>query len=136
MTLNDRVVEELIRRAKAASEKAHCPESNFRVGAAVLTEDGSIIEGCNVESEIYSLGLCAERNAISRMVVGGHRKLIAVAVSTPTAQPVTPCGGCLQVIHEFGPEATVICQGVEARIVKRMPELLPVSFDKEALDNA
>jgi cytidine deaminase len=82
-------------------------------GAAVLTADGSIAGGANVESASFGLTACAERNAIFRAVNDGARKIVAVAIYTPTPDPVTPCGACRQVIAEFGRDAVIrsICAG-------------------------
>src|SRR3954471_20685817 len=91
--------------ARAASEQAYCPYSNFRVGAAVLTEDGAVFSGCNIENASYGLTICAERTAVFHAAAKGHRAIVAVAVYTPTTFPTAPCGACRQVINEFGPDA-------------------------------
>jgi cytidine deaminase len=95
--------------AREASAFAYCPYSNFRVGAAVLTSDGEIIGGCNVENASYGLSICAERNAIFQAVARGHPQIKALVLYTPTATPVTPCGACRQVLAEFGADAAVVC---------------------------
>jgi len=95
--------------AKAASANAHCPYSRFPVGAAVLAFDGSIAAGCNVENASYGLTICAERNAIFSAIASGARAIVALALYTPTPQPVTPCGACRQVLAEFGQNALVRC---------------------------
>ena len=115
--------------AREASAFAYCPYSNFRVGAAVLTSDGNIIGGCNVENAYYGLSICAERNAIFHAVGTGHRQIRALLLHTPTAKPVTPCGACRQVLAEFGADAAVvcICDGAES-IVTNLKELLAMPF--------
>lgn len=124
-----KVLEELTKRAKRISEKAYSPYSKFRVGAVVLTDDGQMYEGCNVENASYGLTICAERNAIFHMVAQSKRKIIAIVIYTPTAKPAAPCGACRQVINEFGPEAFVmsVCDSPEF-LKKRLFELLPEAF--------
>jgi cytidine deaminase len=87
---------------------AYCPYSNFAVGAAVLTSDGSIYRGCNVENASYGLSMCAERTAIFAAVASGNVDLVAVAVVTNAAKPARPCGACRQVIAEFTREGNPI----------------------------
>jgi cytidine deaminase len=122
----------LEREAKAASERAYCPYSGFRVGCAVLTGGGEIASGCNVENASYGLTSCAERNAIFRAVGDGAASIVALVVYTPTAVPATPCGACRQVIAEFGPAARVrsICDGPDAPEYA-IGELLPAAFTLE-----
>ncbi|HEV2220070.1 MAG TPA: cytidine deaminase [Casimicrobiaceae bacterium] len=117
--------------ARRASANAHCPYSRFRVGAAVLTGDGEIAIGCNVENASYGLTVCAERNAVSRAVADGARSVDAIVVFTPTAEPVTPCGACLQVISEFGRNARIrcLCDG-PAILEFGVADLLPSAFSK------
>lgn len=99
---------ELIRRAILAKETSYSPYSQFRVGAAVLTDDDEIFSGCNVENASYGLAICAERNAIFQMVFAGKRKIKVVAVSTDEPTFVTPCGACRQVIAEFADSNTQV----------------------------
>ena len=115
--------------AKGASLRAYCPYSRFRVGCAVLTGDGAIANGCNVENASYGLTSCAERNAIFRAVGEGATSIVALVVYTPTPSPVTPCGACRQVIAEFGHDARVrtICDGPE-RLEFALQDLLPACF--------
>ena len=96
---------------RAAMANAYCRYSKFRVGAAVLTADGEIVAGCNVENASYGLTMCAERSAIFQAVAQGHRDLKAVVIVTPTRSPTPPCGACRQVINEFGPNAEVFLFG-------------------------
>lgn len=124
----------LIDAARAASHHAYAPYSGFPVGAAVLTESGVIVSGCNVENASYPLGSCAERNAIVRAVVGGMKRLHAVAIFTPTGEPVTPCGSCRQVIREFADDLPIYieCNGGH-RVVHTLTALLPHSFGPDDL---
>lgn len=125
---------ELIARAKAASEKAYCRYSDFRVGAALLTSSGQIYTGCNVENASYGLTICAERNAIFHMVAEGGSKIAAIVIYTPTGSPSAPCGACRQVINEFGPDAliTCFCDGPDV-LQHRLSELLPAAFGPSSL---
>ena len=121
--------DQLIDLAKSASEHAYCPYSKFRVGAAILTEDGETFAGCNVENASYGLTICAERNAAFQMVARGKSRIKVLVVYTPTKTPTAPCGACRQVINEFGPEALIlcVCDGKE-RIEERLGKLLPQAF--------
>ena len=115
--------------ARAASAHAYCPYSGFPVGAAVLASDGSIAGGCNVENASFGLTSCAERNAIFRAVADGATSIVALALYTPTPEPVTPCGACRQVIAEFGRDAQIrcICDGPGSADYV-IQELLPFAF--------
>ncbi len=123
------VLDQLREAARAASERAYCPYSNFRVGAAILTDSGTIIPGCNVENASYGLTICAERSAVFQMVAMGETSIRAVVIYTPTQAPTAPCGACRQVINEFGPSARIlsICDGPQ-EIATRMSDLLPEAF--------
>jgi len=120
---------DIAKRAKAISQKAYCPYSKFRVGAVVLTDDGRMFEGCNVENASYGLTICAERNAVFQMVAQDKRSIVAVCIYTPTPEPAAPCGACRQVINEFGPNAMIIsvCDGPDV-LQKKLSELLPEAF--------
>jgi cytidine deaminase len=92
----------LFEEAQQAAAYAYAPYSQFRVGAALLAEDGSIYRGCNVENRSFGLTLCAERSAVVQGVSRGRRTFIALAVATPdSVSPVGPCGACRQVLSEF-----------------------------------
>jgi hypothetical protein len=100
----------LFEQALEAAENAYAPYSHFRVGAALLLDDGTVVTGVNVENRSYGLTNCAERTAIFRAVAIGKRNFTAIAIATPDADyPVGPCGACRQVISEFmQPDAPVI----------------------------
>lgn len=91
----------MVRRALDAKGTSYSPYSRFRVGACILTEDGTLFSGCNVENASYGLAICAERNAVFQAAFAGKRKIIAVAVSSDEQGFLTPCGACRQVISEF-----------------------------------
>ncbi len=93
--------EELAAAALAARQAAYAPYSRFQVGAALLTRDGEIVPGCNVENASFGLCLCAERNAITTAVAAGQRSFSALAVATASSPPAPPCGLCLQFLAEF-----------------------------------
>ena len=132
--MDDATIVRLADTAKAASARAYCPYSRFRVGAAVLTEDGRISAGCNVENASFGLTICAERNAVFRAVADGGGRIVAVVVYTPTPTPTAPCGACRQVIHEFGPAAEVfgVCDGPEMTR-ESLARLLPHAFGPDDL---
>lgn len=114
--------------ARNASRHAYCPYSGFAVGAAVLTGEGRVFAGCNVENASFGLTLCAERNAIAQAVAAGARAIVAVAVYTPTSAPTAPCGACRQVIAEFGDaQVQSLCDG--AAVARwSAADLLPHAF--------
>jgi len=132
---DDRVLVVLRERAFAAMERAYAPYSNFRVGAALLSSDGSITEGCNVENAAYPAGICAERSAVSAAVTRGNRTFETLLIATEAEEPTPPCGMCRQVLEEFSPRLTVVSatrDGREARWT--LEELLPKAFTPHSLD--
>ena len=125
--------EKLIEMAKRARENAYAPYSNFKVGAALLTEDGEIFTGANVENASYGLSICAERVAVFKAVSEGKRKFKAIAVVTDTEKPTPPCGACRQVLAEFG-DIEVIMANLKGDVkVMKLSELLPEAFTPEDL---
>lgn len=126
--------QELIDAAKAVRENAYAPFSNFRVGAALETDDGEIIAGCNVESASYGLTVCAERVAIWKAISQGKRKIKHIAVVADTEELTPPCGVCRQIIWEFGGDIPVILANLKGKTeVVQMKELLPRAFDTKFL---
>ncbi len=128
-----RDLDRLVAAALEAREGAYAPYSGFRVGAAVLTEDGSIFTGANVENASYGLSVCAERHAVGAAVGHGHRSLVALAVVTGTTPPASPCGACRQVLVEFGPLAVILANPSGQRVVTTDRELLPMAFVPDVL---
>jgi cytidine deaminase len=123
--------ETLITAARKALQRAYAPYSNFHVGAAVLTAQGEVFTGCNVENASYGLTICAERSAIFTAVqatAGPKMAVRAVAVLNSSGVPCSPCGACRQVISEFGPDAIVIFQGQNGLEDRSISDLLPQSF--------
>jgi cytidine deaminase len=127
---------QLLARAREARRNAYVPYSRFPVGAALLTDDGQVFTGCNVENASYSLTNCAERVAIQKAVSEGHRRFRAIAVTGPEDDVAcAPCGSCRQVLHEFGPALLVVTPGVDpgAPAVTPLGALLPGAFGPEHL---
>lgn len=124
----------LIKKALEAQKKAYVPYSNFKVGAALLTEDGELYTGCNIEIASYSPTLCAERTAIFKAVSEGHKKIKTIAV-VGDSNFTYPCGVCRQVIREFGKDATIIVANSEEDYREyKIDDLLPHSFGPEDLE--
>jgi cytidine deaminase len=98
----------LIKTAALAKESAYAPYSKFRVGAALLTTEGEIFHGCNVENASFSLTICAERNAVFQAVAKGRKNFKAIAVISDHPSFITPCGACRQVLSEFNPKLEII----------------------------
>lgn len=122
--------QELLKLARAAREQAYAPYSGFTIGAAVLTESGRVFTGANVENVSYGLSVCAERVAVLKAVVAGDRALTRLVVTADTEETPAPCGACLAVLAEFGPNMTVVMVGREnVREEKTLWELLPRRFD-------
>lgn len=127
----------LWQQAEKARRRAFAPYSRFQVGAAIECEDGSIVSGCNVENASYGLTVCAERNAVGAMVLGGKRPR-RIAIVVDHVRPVPPCGMCRQVLAEFA------AAGVEVRsrtldgqeLASTVGELLPFAFSGAFLDEA
>jgi cytidine deaminase len=129
MEIPQEVFQKMSTAAREASARAYCPYSGFRVGAALLTEDGEIVSGCNIENASYGLSNCAERTAVFQAIARGARKFKALVVYTPTPTTWAPCGACRQVLNEFVSDLEVIriCNGTE-RIEQWLSELLPDAF--------
>jgi cytidine deaminase len=130
---------DLLAEAEAARAAAYAPYSNFRVGAALLCEDGSIQRGCNVENASYPAGICAERNAVAAAVARGQRRFLAVAVAGPAGVALGPCGICRQVLSEFSPDGSlrvVTRDAAGTPLATSIATLLPAAFGASDLDKA
>jgi cytidine deaminase len=126
--------EKLIKEAEKARKKAYTPYSKFKVGAAVLCDDGKIFSGCNIENASFGLTVCAERVAIFKAVSEGSTKFKAIAVIGNTNKFCSPCGACRQVISEFGEDIPLIMTNLKGDVrVKKIKELLPQAFGKKDL---
>ena len=130
-------MEKVITEALLAREAAYAPYSKFKVGAALLLKDGSIIRGCNVENASYGLCNCAERTALFTAYAKGYRKddIVAMSIAADTLGPVSPCGSCRQVMSELLNKNTPVYLTNLKGDVKEMSveELLPYSFDASDL---
>lgn len=105
----------LMKRAKHAKSRAYAPYSGFRVGAAILTENGRIIEGCNVENGSFSLTICAERNAVFSAITKGQSRFRTIAIASDSEAFLPPCGACMQVLSEFNPALQIILTTSDGR---------------------
>ncbi len=130
----DHSEKELIEAATAVRDHAYAPFSQFQVGAALETEDGEIIDGCNVESASYGLTVCAERVAIWKAISQGKRKIKCIAVVADTEDLTPPCGVCRQIIWEFGGDIPVVMANLKGKTeTVQMKDLLPRAFDTKFL---
>ena len=129
------VVARLKTHAQNAASRSYSPYSKFRVGAAVIDEEGEIFAGCNVENASYGLTQCAEQNAISAAVVGGSRAgtLMALVVYTPGEHVCPPCGACRQIMHEMMAEESRVISCCDTDVYKTWTrkEYLPDPFVPE-----
>ena len=130
----EKTAENLVEQAKAAMERAYSPYSSVRIGAAVLTRDGKVFTGCNIENVSYGLSCCAERTAIFKAVSEGRRDLVAIAVVGSSKEFTSPCGACRQVMAEFNPKMRVIRRGTDGYASETTAQdLLPSAFSPEGL---
>lgn len=127
--------ENLIEEAKKAREKAYVPYSTFKVGAALLTSDGEVFHGCNIENASYGATNCAERTAIFKAISEGVKDFAAIAVVADTDRPVPPCGICRQVIVEFCPsDMKIYLTNLKGDVLETtVAEILPGAFTSEDL---
>ena len=126
--MKEKYIQKLINRAVVARDKNYSPYSHFGVAAALLCEDGSIYEGCNIENASYGLTNCAERTAIFKAVSEGQTKFKALAVVADTEGPCAPCGACRQVISEFGIPRIIMANLRGDYTVVDLEGLLPFRF--------
>ena len=129
--------EELVAKAREARKLSYSPYSKFAVGAAVLTKDGKVFVGANIENSAYPLCMCAERNALYHAYMNGYKKedLVALALSADTDGPCSPCGACRQVISELFPaDAPIYMSNLKGALQEtNAAELLPFAFSSEDL---
>ncbi|MFN8530610.1 MAG: cytidine deaminase [Anaerolineae bacterium] len=132
--LNDAQINQLLDHALHGGERAYIPYSHYRVGAALMSADGTIYEGCNIENAAYPATICAERVALVKAVSEGVRQFTAIAVVTENGG--APCGVCRQMLFEFGPEMQVILADARKRIIFNGPlkDLLPLGFGPDFLN--
>ena len=128
--MKEKDIQKLIDRAIVARDKTYSPYSHFGVGAALLCEDGTIYEGCNIENASYGLTNCAERTAIFKAVSEGQTKFKALAVVADTEGPCAPCGACRQVMAEFKIPLIILGNLMGNIKIVTIEELLPFSFSE------
>ena len=126
-------LQKLIQAAIEMRKQSYSPYSNFAVGAAVLSNDGYIYGGCNIENASYGLTNCAERTAIFNAVSDGKRNISAIAVVADTDRPCSPCGACRQVIGEFKIPCIIMANLKGEYKEVTLEELLPFSFSNTDL---
>ena len=135
LPITDDLMQQLVDAARAARERAYAPYSRFKVGAALLDEQGRIHAGGNIENAAYPEGQCAEASAIAHLIGAGGTRILAAVVVGVAAQPVTPCGGCRQRLREFAADDLPIwvadLQSVRGRYT--LGALLPASFGPDHL---
>lgn len=122
---------DLMNKAKEASQTSYSPFSRFAVGAAVLASSGKIYKGCNVENSSFGLTICAERCAIFKAISEGEKEIRAVAIYSPNADSCYPCGACRQVMYEFQAdeeEIEVITESLGELNVNKLSYFLPCGF--------
>ncbi len=121
---------QLLHAAQEVLKQAYAPYSRFRVGAALLTRQGGLFSGVNVENASFSLTLCAERAAVAAAVAaeGPAMRIRALAVAAASQGPCPPCGACRQVIFEFGADALIIFPGPDGPLALELKDLLPAAF--------
>ena len=124
--------QQLLKKAVAAMRRAYAPYSRFCVGAALLTREGRVFQGCNVENASYGLTLCAERTALGAAVAAGHRRFMALAVVSSGQTAPMPCGACLQALAEFcRPDFVIVTAAARnpaAMVIHPLKDLLPQAF--------
>lgn len=127
--------DELLASAREAAKNSYSPYSRYRVGVAMLLEDGEVIRACNVENASYGLTVCAERSAVAIMVSQGKRNPIAIAVAGShddrddyLTVPCPPCGACRQALTEFNPDMLVVLASKNGAKIYPLKKLLPHSF--------
>ena len=128
-------LDQLFEAAKAAQARAYVPYSRFRVGAAILADDGKVYGGCNVENAAYPSGTCAEAGAVAAMILGGGKRIAGILVIGDGTLLCTPCGNCRQRIREFAkPETPVhVADANGIRETFTLEALLPASFGPDNL---
>lgn len=121
---------QVIEAALLAAENAYVPYSQFRVGAALLTKEGKVFQGCNIENASFGLTNCAERTAIFKAASEGHRDFTCLSVYGDTKDPISPCGACRQVMVEFfkSDSKVILIAEDKSTVEMTVGELLPYSF--------
>jgi cytidine deaminase len=127
------LTDSLISAARSVQARAYAPYSNFRVGAALESSDGTVFLGCNVENASYGLTICAERSAVFAAVSAGATRFRRAVVVSDVDPPAAPCGACRQVLAEFGLDLPIDGVGSKGTVRWRLSDLLPAAFGPEQL---
>ncbi|MFY9114855.1 MAG: cytidine deaminase [Dethiobacteria bacterium] len=134
--MDDHLMKKIISAAEGARARAYAPYSKFAVGAALLTEDGQIFAGANLENASSSLTVCAERVAVFSAVSAGYYRFKAMAVIADSPEPVFPCGSCRQVLWELAGDIRIIAANLDHKIIiTTLSNLLPHPFVTEGLSS-
>jgi len=131
--VDEKTVARIIRAARDVQERAYAPYSHFRVGAALLGEDGTVYTGCNVENASYGLTICAERNAIFHAVACGCRHFTALLITGDSKDLTAPCGACRQVMAEFSIPEIILVRPDDSYETFTLQQLLPLNFDESSM---
>ncbi len=128
------ISEILVKTAMEMRSRAYAPYSKFRVGAALLCEDGTVITGCNVENAAYGSSICAKRTALCKAVSEGQQSFVAIAIAGSGEDFCWPCGSCRQMLYEFSPKMRVITANGQGELQEcSLEELLPHGFGASSM---
>ena len=133
MSQNKKKIDELIRFASDARKFSQAKYSDFAVGAALLTSDGEIITGCNVESSSFGLTICAERVALTKALSEGKSKFTHIAVVGPSDDYCPPCGDCIQLLYDYSSNIEIVLSKKNEIKIISLKELLPLAFEESKL---
>lgn len=126
----------LVDSAKRAQKYSYSPYSSMKVGAAILTNDGDIYTGCNIENSSFGLTICAERTAIFKAISEGKRKFRAIAIYSEGSSPIQPCGACRQVLNDLAGDIDIVLTNKNNPIIiMRLSILFPFPFENKSLNN-
>lgn len=129
MAISKEIFTKLYKEAVTVRNNSRSEYSDFKVGAAILTESGKIYGGCNIESSSFGLSMCAERNALSNALCSGENHFSAILVVADTEKPVPPCGACRQLIYDYAPEITVVMSNLKKETLEmKIEDMLKYPF--------
>ncbi|NOX19895.1 MAG: cytidine deaminase [Nitrospirae bacterium] len=131
MQHRSKIIKTLLTASSDALKRAIAPYSGFHVGAALLTDDGLVFTGCNIENPSLMMSICAEKVAIVKALSEGQKKIKAIMIQSADGNYCPPCGSCRQLIHEFAPEAEIYLASKKGIKKYSIKELLPDAFTKE-----